>query len=320
MPTNIRNDRPLYEPLGALFDMGASATRGVARGTLGLPGDLESLARMIVGGKQVLPTSEDWDKKLPPATPLVADMKPFDDISMFYNVPIYGKALSAGSKGIKKLGGKIVGGETSQSRRNFIKGSAAAGAGTLLASKLKLIDDVLKQVPVEATKPATKEVTKAVSKHKFNSLKEYNDYLNEEALYRADAMAHRYGGSAQDFLKESKHEKAVWDEASYNGAKAKEKELARDFGANWEELPAFQQKELETLDAFSPQAKAEMKQFKQIADEYKWDNAGGKMYDENPHMYNYPDMDTEKLINKYYEKDTTHWSDLLDDYINTKYE
>jgi len=314
MPTNIRNDRPLYEPLGALFDMGASATRGVARGTLGLPGDLESLARMIVGGKQVLPTSEDWDKKLPPATPLVADMKPFDDISMFYNVPIYGKALSAGSKGIKKLGGKIVGGETSQSRRNFIKGSAAVGAGTLLASKLKLIDDVLKQVPVEATKPATKEVTKAVSKHKFNSLKEYNDYLNQEAQKYVNNIDPQNASAWKTKL-------ANEDEALYKKVKEIE-ELYNKGGTGSESFAdyATHSNNRHVLDYFSPQAKAEMKQFKQIVDEYKWDNAGGKMYDENPHMYNYPDMDTEKLINKYYEKDTTHWSDLLDDYINTKYE
>ena len=314
MPTNIRNDRPLYEPLGALFDMGASATRGVARGTLGLPGDLESLARMIVGGKQVLPTSEDWDKKLPPATPLVADMKPFDDISMFYNVPIYGKALSAGSKGIKKLGGKIVGGETSQSRRNFIKGSAAVGAGTLLASKLKLIDDVLKQVPVEATKPATKEVTKAVSKHKFNSLKEYNDYLNQEAPKYVNNIDPQNASAWKTKL-------ANEDEALYKKVKEIE-ELYNKGGTGSESFAdyATHSNNRHVLDYFSPQAKAEMKQFKQIVDEYKWDNAGGKMYDENPHMYNYPDMDTEKLINKYYEKDTTHWSDLLDDYINTKYE
>ena len=314
MPTNIRNDRPLYEPLGALFDMGASAARGVARGTLGLPGDLESLARMIVGGKQVLPTSEDWDKKLPPATPLVADMKPFDDISMFYNVPIYGKALSAGSKGIKKLGGKIVGGETSQSRRNFIKGSAAVGAGTLLASKLKLIDDVLKQVPVEATKPATKEVTKAVSKHKFNSLKEYNDYLNQEAQKYVNNIDPQNASAWKTKL-------ANEDEALYKKVKEIE-ELYNKGGTGSESFAdyATHSNNRHVLDYFSPQAKAEMKQFKQIVDEYKWDNAGGKMYDENPHMYNYPDMDTEKLINKYYEKDTTHWSDLLDDYINTKYE
>lgn len=46
MPTNIKNDRSLYEPLGALFDIGASAARGVSRGAVGLPGDLESLARL----------------------------------------------------------------------------------------------------------------------------------------------------------------------------------------------------------------------------------------------------------------------------------
>lgn len=313
MPTNIRNDRPLYEPLGALFDMGASAARGVARGTLGLPGDLESLARMIVGGKQVLPTSEDWDKKLPPATPLVADMKPFDDISMFYNVPIYGKAISSARKGIKKLGGKIVGGETSQSRRDFLKGSAAVGAGAALAAKFKLVDDVFKKIPEEMpVKPD--DTAKVASKYKFNSLKEYNDYLNQEAPKYVNNIDPQNASAWKTKL-------ANEDEALYKKVKEIE-ELYNKGGTGSESFAdyATHSNNRHVLDYFSPQAKAEMKQFKQIVDEYKWDNAGGKMYDENPHMYNYPDMDTEKLINKYYEKDTTHWSDLLDDYINTKYE
>lgn len=291
MPTNIRNDRPLYEPLGALFDMGASAARGVTRGTLGLPGDLESLVRMITGGEQQLPTSEDWDKKLPKVTPLVADMKPFDDISMFYNIPIYGGTISAGSKGIKKLGGKIAGGDTSQSRRSFLKGSAALGAGGILATKFKLVDDALKELPkVEnSTIPA-----KEASKYKFNSLKEYNDYLNSfkgHANINPTYIAKR-------------------EEELYNAAKTRQKLGLKQIDSRAED----------SLNAFSPQAKAEMKAFKQTVDDFKWDNAGGKMYDENPHMYNYPDTDTERLIEKYYEKDTTHWSDLLDDYLNNKYE
>lgn len=97
---------PWYTPALGLADMGAATARGVTRGTLGLPGDLESLVRMLTGGKQVLPTSEDWDKKLPPMEYLANEApkgrSPFDDIGMFYNVPIYGGAMSAGFKTIPK--------------------------------------------------------------------------------------------------------------------------------------------------------------------------------------------------------------------------
>lgn len=334
MPTSRRIDRPLYEPLGALWDMGASAVRGVTRGTLGLPGDLESIVRMVAGGEQVLPTSQDWDKKLPPVKPLVADMKPYDDISMFYNVPIYGGALSAGSKGIKKLGGKVVGGDYSQSRRNFLKGTAALGAGTAIATKLKFLDDALKEVPdvakqVDTAKPAAK----AASKYKFNSLKEYNDYLNQNSYSE-------YG--SRHFQPEVKRELAEQEEVRYSNIKRngwdnkgvpfgkdisdieKNIELVRgkesfEFdhdlyprGTYWDAKELEMQRE--TLDAFSPQAKAEMKQFKKVADEYNFDKANTKMYEENPHMYNYPDMDEEVLLEKYLDK--THWSDHLDEYLN----
>ena len=301
MPTSIRNDRPLYEPLGALFDMGASAARGVTRGTLGLPGDLESLARLITGGNQILPTSSSLDKSLPKVTPLVADMKPYDDIGMYYNIPMYGKVLSTAGKGIKKLGGKMVDGESSIGRREFMKGAAALGAAGATA-KLTFVDDILKQLP------KTEDAAKVASKYKFNSLKEYNDYLND---------------SLRDSLTQQKALLAKEDEQWYNQMKEFHKNNPNATPAPYSVEINPQTNMHEVIDwnnAFSPQAKAEMREFKKIADDFKWDNAGGKMFDENPHMYNYPDIDTERLIEKYYEKDTTHWSDLLDDYLNSKYE
>ncbi len=102
---NLGLSEALY-PAKAMLDMGAATARGVTRGTLGLPGDLESLMHMIVGGNQTLPTSEDFDKKLTKGTYLSApDTKqrsPFDDLGVFYNVPIYGGALNTATKTIPK--------------------------------------------------------------------------------------------------------------------------------------------------------------------------------------------------------------------------
>ena len=44
-----------------------SAGRGVAAGTLGLPGDLESLVRVFTGGENALPTSDRLLETLPQA-------------------------------------------------------------------------------------------------------------------------------------------------------------------------------------------------------------------------------------------------------------
>lgn len=304
MPTNIKNDRPLYEPLGALFDMGASAARGVSRGAVGLPGDLESLARLglnkvgvPVSLESTLYNSNDLDKMWPKVTPLVADMSPMDELSAYLAPNIYGKAISSGYKGIKTLGGNVVGRDTSTSRRAFLKGTTAIGAGGLLAAKLKFVDDVLKQLP------KTEDAAKVASKHKFNSLKEYNDYLNNT-------------------VKDNKELKALLardDETYYSLAKESKASGWKDTSGN--KLDAndpFRLELEEKLNEFSPKAKDEMRQFKKIADEYNYDKANTRMYEENPHMYNYPDIDEEVLLEKYLDK--THWSDYLDNYLDSKYE
>jgi len=61
--------RELGRPIEGLFDMLAGALKGGVAQTLGLPGDIESLVRMLTGGEQVMPTTEDMEKKLPPAIP-----------------------------------------------------------------------------------------------------------------------------------------------------------------------------------------------------------------------------------------------------------
>ena len=52
-----------------VWDVLAGALKGGVAQTLGLPGDVESLIRMLTGGEQVMPTTEDVEKKLPPVIP-----------------------------------------------------------------------------------------------------------------------------------------------------------------------------------------------------------------------------------------------------------
>lgn len=51
--------------LRGLFGTIGSAGRGAVAGTLGLPGDLESLGRLVVGGENLLPTSDRMREVLP---------------------------------------------------------------------------------------------------------------------------------------------------------------------------------------------------------------------------------------------------------------
>lgn len=56
-------------PIIGLADMLAGALRGTVAQSLGLPGDIESLVRLLTGGKQVLPTTERVSEMLPPVVP-----------------------------------------------------------------------------------------------------------------------------------------------------------------------------------------------------------------------------------------------------------
>jgi len=59
----------LEVPATALIDTLAGALRGTVAQSLGLPGDIESLVRLLSGGKQVLPTTEQVNEMLPPVVP-----------------------------------------------------------------------------------------------------------------------------------------------------------------------------------------------------------------------------------------------------------
>ena len=112
--------KSLSQPAQALFDMMAGGLRGSAVGTLGAPGDIETLARMGVnsaGGsfnpampsrsgrvfqpvseEPFFPSSEELAKRFAPTIPNGDPMRrksaePFEELGQFAPLPLSGKAL-----------------------------------------------------------------------------------------------------------------------------------------------------------------------------------------------------------------------------------
>jgi hypothetical protein len=274
--------------------MMASTARGVARGTLGLAGDVETLydmGRAAVTGepqrKNKVWNTEDWDKILPAATPLSKltgedAVNPYDEIGTFGSVPVYGATARGVMKGTAKAFDKATGGKTSISRRDFMKkGSAVAGAAVIGGGMAKVLGD-LSKAPVNAP-------VKAAVKHKFNSLAEYNKYLEHEG------MASTAG----------KQEIARMDEEIYEQVKAiKAKET------KGQKLTVKEQEYLDemggVLDEFSPQAKAEMKAFKEQADAINYQRASSKTEEG---LYTMTDRDYEDFFEAEYGG--MDWTDHL---------
>lgn len=284
-PPGQRIDRPLYEVPAALADMFAGAARGVARGTLGLPGDLESLVRLGIGGKQYMPTSEDFNDQskwysaapLNPLIPHSSETHPYDTIGQFFNLPVYGGTAKALGKGVKKFMGKEI--PYNAGRREFGKKSAAIGGALLAAPLLKLAKHLDEAAPIakqaDEIAPAAKaSAAKAASKYKFNSLNDYNEYLKQAAKQEVDARypkPNEPGPNYQKELEAAYNRRALQDEVAYRYAKESDQ-----FGTN------------PKLYEFSPKAKAEMNAFKQ------------EVYD--PSNFGHNELGP-------------YWSELLDDYI-----
>lgn len=99
------------QPVQALWDALAGALKGGVAQTLGLPGDVESLVRLLTGGEQVMPTTDDMEKKLPPVIPpsvsgLVAPNPREHSAQMgqeFGEMAGLGKAPGAAVKGAKAI-------------------------------------------------------------------------------------------------------------------------------------------------------------------------------------------------------------------------
>lgn len=102
----------LEVPAMGLADTLAGALRGTVAQSLGLPGDLESLVRLLTGGEQVLPTTERVSEMLPPVVPPgapnAAEREKTADIAGKLGEfnPIVGapEAVKIGVKGAKAVG------------------------------------------------------------------------------------------------------------------------------------------------------------------------------------------------------------------------
>lgn len=131
------------------------------------------------------------------------------------------------------------------SRRDFLKGSAAVAGGAALGGLMKLGKETGEQVAKHSTDNVAAKVAKeAPKKYKFNSLKEYNDYLNDRSRVSSGGISPR--GEETSYIDwDAKAGLAQEDEALYREAK--------DLGGIEYEAK---------LNEFSPQAKAEMKNLK----------------------------------------------------------
>lgn len=107
----------LEVPAMGLADTLAGALRGTVAQSLGLPGDLESLVRLLTGGEQVLPTTERVSEMLPPVVPPNApDMVGYSAAERRKTADVAGKlgefnpivgapeAVKMGVKGAKAVG------------------------------------------------------------------------------------------------------------------------------------------------------------------------------------------------------------------------
>jgi hypothetical protein len=105
----------LEVPLTGLADTLAGALRGTVAQSLGLPGDVESLVRMLTGGEQALPTTEQVSEILPPVVPPGAPnatarqqtAKVAGKLGEFNPVIGAPEAIKIGVKGAKSLGKTI---------------------------------------------------------------------------------------------------------------------------------------------------------------------------------------------------------------------
>lgn len=142
--------------------------------------------------------------------------------------------------------------QTPVSRRNVLKGAAAAGG---LAATPVLLRNFVRDAEHVAPKAAAHVADNtAVStvKHKYNSLAEYLDdtYNKVQGL-----------GDDPSTINKAFRNKLIEDEAYYNGAKMQRDWL--DDAFDDPQVMGLSQSNIDRLEAFSPKAKAEMKAYKE---------------------------------------------------------
>ncbi len=142
------------------------------------------------------------------------------------------------------------------SRRDLMKKSAiVAGGGAALAAAPSLLRNFAKEaehtIPKVAEHTADNVAVNTAKKYKYNTLNEYLDSIHNYVKNNFDNLQ-RYGDTHDDIIKSILREDADF----YRYVKNRPNELL-DIG----HTPQFVD---ETLNAFSPQAKQEMKALKQV--------------------------------------------------------
>ena len=157
-----------------LADMLASALRGGVKATLGMPGDIERMGRMginALGGsvdpQSALPSTEDWDKRLPPVNPMTGQN--FDQVEKmgeFLPLNAGGPIMRAAGKANSAVQAlrQSAPAVTNMGRRTALKGIGAAGAGAAVAPEL--VVQALRNIPATpvAGKVAAPVVAEAAAK------------------------------------------------------------------------------------------------------------------------------------------------------------
>ena len=182
-----RSPSLLQGPAG-LADMMAAALRGTTKQALGFPGDMEHIARAIVGNADptVLPTSEDMDRHLPPMTTLSdstpKSWEPIQDLGGFmpvnYLAPV-GKAASmvralrgtpAAAANAANAAAPMDVGRREAMKKIGIAGGAAAVAPGLLVKALKASAPEAKVAEAAAGRLGAQTAVRAAAKWSAESV------------------------------------------------------------------------------------------------------------------------------------------------------
>lgn len=139
---------------------------------------------------------------------------------------------------------------SSLSRRDFMKKSAGLAAGSTVGAGVTA--KLLRKFAPEEKQIAKEVAAEVAPKYKYNSLKEYLDDVDASANSWVDSFYNQYGdeGMSKSLRSDMIRGRLVADELKYNNAKSGQK--------LWDVVKGDE----ETLNAFSPQAKKEMKLLK----------------------------------------------------------
>lgn len=188
-------------------------------------------------------------------------------------------------------------------RRTFLKGAAAAGAAASLPTMLRKFGKEGGETAAKAAEHTVDNIATNATKYKYNSLKEYLDDVATRAEKEAISDSRNYGGTKENYIPGYMKEHFIRDENIYSNAKEMVN-LNPNF-AKETDLGIRSQKLQDSLNAFSPQAKQEMKFLKEKTIELDRTYGGTGPEDQvwTEWMNNSSDIDeTLKVLKRIFEK------------------